>query len=56
MRVGLSNGMIIIAVWFSVFIAALLGLLGFAGEAAMGAVFSVRPLFTALVDQLLNRS
>lgn len=29
------------AVWFSVFIAALLGLLCFAGEAAIGAVFSV---------------
>lgn len=30
-----------LAVWFSVFIAALLGLLAFAGDAAIGAVFSV---------------
>ncbi|QRV89535.1 amino acid permease [Ceratobasidium sp. AG-Ba] len=28
-------------VWFSVFVAALMGLLGFAGEAAIGAVFSI---------------
>lgn len=34
------------AVWFSVFIAALLGLLAFAGEVAIGAVFSVRSKFS----------
>jgi hypothetical protein len=32
---------IVSAVWFSVFVSALLGLLAFAGEAAIGAVFSV---------------